>query len=110
MILSIGIVTSCASQAELNNTDSFAISNLLVGDVCFKNGSPAAGNICTPTKTVIVSGESKCVYANETIPCKWHGYEFDYDNPNGYKTMSCRFDSNQPYSSGNPKEVRTQDA
>ena len=112
MIACLGLLTACTSEAEPEDKAELSpieISNLKIGNVCFKDNTGKDGNICRETNEIFVAGDNTCYFSGREMPCTWYGFEFDYNNPKNINSMSCLFESNRPYTSGNPNEIRAEE-
>ena len=88
----------------------FSIASNAVEIENFKSGLACTdgetfGWICHEVETVYVTGQSKCVYNDEAVPCTWHGFEFDYKDLKEGQSIECRLSSSLPRTYGSPDEV-----
>jgi hypothetical protein len=64
------------------------------------------GWVCHDTQEVFVTDQGQCVYAGDTVPCTWIGFEFDYAGAGLDTRLQCTAETSEPTTSGNPgKEV-----
>ena len=63
------------------------------------------GWICHDTEEIHVTGQGRCVWDGETLPCTWYGFEFDYSGNHDDITIECNFSASEAGSSGNPAGV-----
>ena len=97
LLLSLGI----------GSANSIEISNFKSGLFC--TDLETFGWVCHETEQIYVTGQSKCIYDNGSIPCTWHGFEFDYKNHKEGDIISCKLESSRIFSLGNPEGVLSND-
>jgi len=91
-------------STPLGAQDRLSLTNVRFGLVC--GDTP---RVCEETRTIRITGTSRCVYNRELRPCTWYGYSFDYDLLPGSHTLACRWSSSAPQSPGNPDSLIAQD-
>ena len=94
----IAIVTLFFSIAS----NAVEIENFKSGLAC--TDGETFGWICHEVETVYVTGQSKCIYNDEAVPCTWHGFEFDYKGLEEGQSIECRVSSSLPKTGENPDE------
>jgi len=87
---------------------TFSISALEISN--FKSGLACTdgetfGWICFEGEDVHVTGQGRCVYDGENIPCTWYGYEFDYIGYSKETKIFCEVKLSEPWNLGDPQEV-----
>lgn len=67
------------------------------------------GWICLRTEDVHLTGQGRCVYAKQEMPCTWYGFSFKYSGNKPGTLLECSYRSTVPSALGNPQEVLTED-
>ena len=88
------------------------IRNFKAGLVCpdRESGRIGDGRVCFETETVHVTGQGRCTYDGEDLPCTWHGYEFEYSGAEPGQKISCIVKNSVAVNYGNPDGVAATDA
>jgi len=87
------------------STNAIEVSNFSFGQAC--TDGKTFGWICHETTDVYVNGQGRCLWNEESKPCTWYGFQFDYK---GYKigdVIRCTYKTSEIGSAGNPREVVT---
>lgn len=87
------------------------IKNFKSGLVCpsRESGKIGEGRICFETETVQITGQGKCIFNGQELPCTWFGFEFDYAAAEVGEQISCRSKSSFPINFGNPDGIVAED-
>jgi hypothetical protein len=67
------------------------------------------GWICLRTEDIHLTGQSRCVYAKQEMPCTWYGFSFQYSDNKPGTLLECKYRRVLPSALGNPKEVLMED-
>jgi hypothetical protein len=94
------LVVLCGAPVVAQGVEGhIAITNLKYGLVC---GPDYNRRICFQTSDIQITGEGRCVYNQQEIPCTWFGYSFDYKLPKDTVELDCEWSSTLPANLGNP--------
>lgn len=63
------------------------------------------GWICIQTEDIHLTGQGRCVFNKQEMPCTWYGFSFQYwDNKPGTQLV-CNYKTALPWTMGNPTQV-----
>lgn len=96
-------------------SEAVEIHNFKSGLVCpvqpnRNNEHRSGGWICFETETVNITGQGRCVFDGEEMPCTWYGYEFDYNSAAVDDEIACVSTSSESGDIGNPEQIEKSDA
>lgn len=78
------------------------VADVRVGLVCDPGKN---GWICIQTEDIHLTGQGKCVFNKQEMPCTWYGFSFQYwDNKPGTQLV-CNYKTALPWTMGNPTQV-----
>lgn len=85
------------------NVSALEIKDFKSGLVC--TDAENFGWICHERKDIYVTGQGRCVWNGETIPCTWYGYEFAYSGNVPGTAIECEYALSQKTNTGNPERI-----
>lgn len=103
-----GIVVLIVSNAWFGSASAVEIENFKFGVVCTDDRTFAW--VCFETDEIQISGQGRCIYDGEELPCTWYGYQFDYSGAESGAILQCEISINAPTTLGNPAGVVSVDA
>lgn len=91
------MLLSCTGESK-----AVEIKNFKAGLVC---GVHPERRICFETETIYITGQGRCVFKDEELPCTWYGFEFEYKNAAANEEVTCVDANNKPLRFGNPEQI-----
>lgn len=102
-----GLVASLIGLMAAVPGGAVEVSDFRSGLVCNPGDS---GWICLQTQDIQLTGQGRCTFDGEELPCTWYGFSFRYSGNKPGTRLECRYKQGMPAFMGNPAEVIAENA